>query len=235
MIPASFMVECQYFNSAQLFRLYTGFIRPCLEYCFHIWGSSPYTSLLNRVESKTVRLIGDPSLTSTLDSLSLCRKVASLSLFYCYYLVTALMNWLSVFHLQWLGHVPHGRHHLPTVIVWNSPMQELIGSVMVSSLLCPAFGTLSLLLYFRLPLTYLPSKGRSVTTLGTRWYDFFFFFFSITLFNPQAPDGIYKPPHVYCRMGFLNTLPFPTLHLSRNAAIVSESLKISDQRMAKRY
>ena len=42
-------------------------------------------------------------------------------------------------------------------------------------------------------------------------------------------------PHVYCRMGFPNTLPFPALHLSRNAAIVSESLKISDQHMAKRY
>ena len=27
-------------------------------------------------------------------------------------------------------------------------------------------------------------------------------------FNPQAPDGVYKPPLVYCRMGFLNTLPF---------------------------
>ena len=30
----------QYFNAAQLFKLYTGFIRPCLEYCSHIWGSS---------------------------------------------------------------------------------------------------------------------------------------------------------------------------------------------------
>ena len=75
----------QYFNSAQLFKLYTGFIRPCLEYCSHIWGSSPYTSLLDRVESKAIRLISDPSLTSTLDSLSLRRKVASLSLFYRYY------------------------------------------------------------------------------------------------------------------------------------------------------
>ena len=68
-----------------LFKLYTGFIRPCLEYCSHIWGSSPYTSLLDRVESKAIRLIGDPSLTSTLDPLSLRRKVASLSFFYRYY------------------------------------------------------------------------------------------------------------------------------------------------------
>ena len=73
----------QYFNSAQLFNLYTGFIHPCLEYCSHIWCSSPYTSLLDRVESKAICLTGDPSLTSTLDPLSLRRKVASLSLFYC--------------------------------------------------------------------------------------------------------------------------------------------------------
>ena len=53
--------------------------------------------------------------------------------------------------------------------------------------------------------------------------------------NPQAPDGVYKPPHVYCRMGFINTIPFPVLHLSRNAAIASESLKISDQCVAKQY
>ena len=75
----------QYFNAAQLFKLYTGFIRPCLEYCSHIWGSSLYTSLLDRVESKAIRLIGDPSLISTLDPLSLRCKVASLFLFYRYY------------------------------------------------------------------------------------------------------------------------------------------------------
>ena len=59
-------------------------LRPCLEYCSHIRGSSPYTSL-DRVESKAICLISDPSLTSTLDPLSLRHKVASLSLFYRYY------------------------------------------------------------------------------------------------------------------------------------------------------
>ena len=91
-------------------------------------------------------------------------------------LVTALMNWPPVFHVQWLGHIPHGRQHLLTTIVWHSSMRELIGSVMVSSPLLPAFGTLSLL-YFRLPSIFLPLKGRCITTLGTRWLDFFFFFF----------------------------------------------------------
>ena len=53
--------------------------------------------------------------------------------------------------------------------------------------------------------------------------------------NPQVADGVYKPHLVYCRMGFRNTSPFPALHLSRNVAKMSESLKISDQRMAKLY
>ena len=77
-------------------------------------------------------------------------------------LVTTLINWPPVCHLQWLGHIPHGRNHLPTTIVRNSPKQELIGSLMVSSLLLPAFGTLSLLLYFQLPSTFLPSFKRQV-------------------------------------------------------------------------
>ena len=112
-------------------------------------------------------------------------------------LVSALKNWLPVFHLQWLGHVPHGRHHLPTTIVWNSPVQKLIGSEMVSSFLLPAFGTLSLLLYFQLPSIFLPSKGRSITTLGTRWHDFFvtlfryfmFLFYSFHCLSPPIPKG----------------------------------------------
>ena len=79
------LFRCKHFNSAQLCKLYTGFIRPCLEYCSYIWGSSPYTSLFDRVESKAICLIGDPSLTLTLDPLSLRRKVVSLILFYRYY------------------------------------------------------------------------------------------------------------------------------------------------------
>ena len=68
-------------------------------------------------------MIGDPSLTSILDPLSLRHKVAFLSVFTAITLVTALMNRLSVFHLKWLSHVLHVRHHLSTTIVWNFPMQ----------------------------------------------------------------------------------------------------------------
>ena len=75
----------KYFTSEQLLKIYKGLNRPRLEYCSHVWGASSYTYLLDRVESKAIRLIGDASVTSSLDSLSLRRKVASLSLFYRYY------------------------------------------------------------------------------------------------------------------------------------------------------
>ena len=132
-------------------------------------------SILIEVESKAICLIGDPSLTSTLDPLSLCRKVASLSLSYRYYFGHCSDELAACILPPMFCHVPQSRHHLPTTIVWNSLTQELIGSVMASSLLLPAFGTHSLLLYFGLSSTFLPSKGRSITTLGTRWHDFFYY------------------------------------------------------------
>merc|ERR1712212_1258368 len=74
-----------FFTSEQLLRIYKGLIRPCLEYCSHVWGGSSSTYLLDRVESKAFRLINAPLLTSQLPSLKLRRDVASLSLFYRYY------------------------------------------------------------------------------------------------------------------------------------------------------
>ena len=75
----------RYFSSEQLFKLYIGLIRPCLEYCSHIWGGSSSATILDRVESKAIRLINSKELTDPLDPLPLRRKVASLSLFYRYY------------------------------------------------------------------------------------------------------------------------------------------------------
>ena len=74
-----------YFTPVQLLQIWKGLIRPCLEYCSHVWGGSSSTHLLDRVESKAYRLIGSPTLTSSIPSLSLRRDVASLSLFYRYY------------------------------------------------------------------------------------------------------------------------------------------------------
>ena len=74
-----------YFSSDQLLKIYIGLIRPCLEYCSHIWSGSSYACILDRIESKAFRLINDRNLTDPLDPLHLCCKVASLSFFYRYY------------------------------------------------------------------------------------------------------------------------------------------------------
>ena len=158
--------------------MYTGFIHPCLEYCSHIRGSFPHASLLDRVESKTIHLIGDPSLTSTLDPLSLRRKVASLSLFYRYYFghcsdelaacipppmarprstrqATFAHNYCVELSTARINRFSDG-FFPSTSRLWNS----LPSSVFPASFYLPSF------------------KGRSITILGTR-HDFFL----ITLFR----------------------------------------------------
>ena len=87
---------------------------------------------------------------------------------------------------------------------------DLFGSVMVSSLPLPVFRTLSLL-YFQLPSNFLPSKGRSITTLGTRWYDFFFitlFRYFMNLFYSSLPFPFFKE----CRLEKGHTAPFQCSH-----------------------
>nr|CAH7724446.1 unnamed protein product [Callosobruchus chinensis] len=63
--------------------LYKAQIRPSLEYCSHIWGvAAPTTlSILDAVQRRAIRLIGDPALTCHLQPLSHRRAVGDLSLF----------------------------------------------------------------------------------------------------------------------------------------------------------
>ena len=66
--------------------LYKSAIRPCMEYCCHVWvgASSCYLELLNKLQKRICRTI-DPLLTSSLEPLAHRLNVASLSLFYRYY------------------------------------------------------------------------------------------------------------------------------------------------------
>ena len=61
-------------------------IRPCMEYCCHIWASYPssYLELLDKLQKRMCRTVG-PSLAASLETLAHPRNVASLSLFYRYY------------------------------------------------------------------------------------------------------------------------------------------------------
>ena len=66
--------------------LYKSTIRPCMEYCCHIWAGAPscYLDLLDKLQKRICRIVG-PSLAASLEPLAHLRNVASLSLFYRYY------------------------------------------------------------------------------------------------------------------------------------------------------
>nr|CAH7758446.1 unnamed protein product [Callosobruchus chinensis] len=76
----------KYFSPSNLLTLYKAQIRPSLEYCSHIWeAAAPTTlSIIDAVQRRAIRLIGDPALTCHLQPLSHRRAVSDLSLFYRY-------------------------------------------------------------------------------------------------------------------------------------------------------
>ena len=66
--------------------LYKSTIRPCMEYCCHVWTGAPscYLDLLDKLQKRICRTVG-PLLAASLEPLAHCQNVASLSLFYSYY------------------------------------------------------------------------------------------------------------------------------------------------------
>ena len=66
--------------------LYKSTIRPCMEYCCHIWAGAPscYLELLDKLQKRICRTVG-PSFAASLELLAHRRNVASLSLFYRYH------------------------------------------------------------------------------------------------------------------------------------------------------
>ena len=75
-----------FFSPSQLLIIYKSQSRPSLEYCSHIWGGAPRSSLhlLDKVQSKAIHIINNLSLTKSLQSLSSssgCRSVHFLSIF----------------------------------------------------------------------------------------------------------------------------------------------------------
>ena len=66
--------------------LYKSIIRPCMEYCCHVWAGAPsyYLELLDKLQKRICRTVGS-SLATSLEPLAHRRNVASLSLFYRYH------------------------------------------------------------------------------------------------------------------------------------------------------
>ena len=74
-------------DAISLLTLYKAQIRPCLEYGSHLWrGASKHSfATLNAIQKRAIKLIGDPALTNSLDSLTHRRTISALSLYYRYY------------------------------------------------------------------------------------------------------------------------------------------------------
>ena len=66
--------------------LYKSTIRPCIEYCCHVWAGAPicYLELLDKLQKGICKTVG-ASLAASLEPLAHCRNVALLSLYYRHY------------------------------------------------------------------------------------------------------------------------------------------------------
>ena len=67
--------------------LYKSTIRPCMEYCCHVWAGalSCYLKLLDKLQNRICRTVG-PLLAASLEPLAHRRDIARSSLFYrCYF------------------------------------------------------------------------------------------------------------------------------------------------------
>ena len=76
-----------FFSSSHLPSIYKSQIRPSLEYCSHVWGGAPKSTLclLDKVQSKDIRLINNPNFTKSLQPLSHSCLVGDLSICYRYF------------------------------------------------------------------------------------------------------------------------------------------------------
>ena len=76
----------KFFSPEVALYLYKSTIRPCMEYCCHVWAGTPscYFELLDKLQKQICRTVG-PSLAASLETLTNHWNVASLSLFYRYY------------------------------------------------------------------------------------------------------------------------------------------------------
>ena len=73
-----------FISSSHLLSRCNSQIRPSLEYCSHVWGGAPKSTLclLDKVQSKAIRFINNPNLTKSLQPFSHRRLVGYLSIYY---------------------------------------------------------------------------------------------------------------------------------------------------------
>ena len=82
------LIHCMKFLSPEVaLYLLKSTIRPCMEYCCHVWAGAPscYLDLLDKLQKRICRIVGH-SLADSLEPLVHRRNVTSLNFFYrCYF------------------------------------------------------------------------------------------------------------------------------------------------------
>ncbi len=147
----------QFLSLAQLISIYRGLVRPHMEYASHVCGGSTHTALLDRLESKALRLISS-SFTDNLLPLKFCKLPLSLSSIVIFTLTALLNSLIACLPLSCGLAAPAFALKLIPLLS-KSLMLELTSIFTPSSLLLVNSGTLSLYLYFPLPMTWILSRG----------------------------------------------------------------------------
>ena len=82
----AFICSMKFLSPELALYLYKSTIRPCMEYCCHVWtgATSCYLQLLDKLQKQIWRTVG-PSLAASLEPLAHHQNVTSLSLSYGYY------------------------------------------------------------------------------------------------------------------------------------------------------
>ena len=72
---------------------YKSTVRPCMEYCYHIWAGAPscYLEMLEKLQKRIYRTVG-LSLAASLESSTYRQNVFSLSLIYRYLVLVILID-----------------------------------------------------------------------------------------------------------------------------------------------
>ena len=99
----SYIHSMKFLSPEVVLYLHKSTLQPCMEYCCHVWTGAPscYLQFLDKLQKRICSTDG-PLLAASLEPFGHHQNVASLTLFYMYYLVDVLQNWLNWFHFLFL-------------------------------------------------------------------------------------------------------------------------------------
>ena len=152
-----------------MLKICKGNIRPCSDYYSHVCGISSYYYLRGRVESKAICLIGNSSVTFSLDCLSSSWKVASLSLSLPLYIYIDYVS-VPILMSLWVALSKERPRNKRWAVCaysyrctqWRYAIDWLIVTVIVSFTQVFFFLELSLILFFVPPIIFPSLRGRSI-------------------------------------------------------------------------